>query len=125
MYDRYDERLDYGYYHCKRANSQVPSGTAIAISVSTSAFPCAGIVVAFDAYISYPAANALPRVGSFAFALSFFMRSDGTEEDIVDWVSASSVTVLCDVLVRFASGECGDVGGTMVDVDILVVRKLN
>ena len=56
---------------------QHPTPTAIAKSVSTSAFPRFGITHSFAAYKSYPAANALPLVGVFALSDNFFTKSGG------------------------------------------------
>jgi hypothetical protein len=53
--------------------------------------------------MSYPAAKALPRVGNFAFSLSFLMRrggwaeslgTAGVEEAIVDAIEAEVVSGL-------------------------------
>jgi hypothetical protein len=94
------------------SNIQVPSGTAIAMPVSTIALPLAGITVSFALYISYPAAKAEPRVGALAEATSFLTRSGG----IGCWieVTAGVVAVMASVLVRLASGEAGREGGSRV-----------
>lgn len=52
-------------------------GTAILMSVSTSTLPHAGTVAPFEAYKSYPAANADERVGGIAEEDSSFTWSGG------------------------------------------------
>ena len=47
------------------------------ISVDTSTFPRAGTIVSLDAYKSYPAAKAEPRVGVVAFWESFLISRGG------------------------------------------------
>jgi hypothetical protein len=47
------------------------------MSVDTSTFPWAGTVVSLDAYKSYPAAKAEPRVGVVAFWESFLINKGG------------------------------------------------
>ena len=61
-------------------NSQHPSLTAILISVSTNPLPLFGITQSLALYKSYPAAKALPLVGVFACAESFFTSSGGEVE---------------------------------------------
>ena len=61
-------------------NSQHPSLTAILISVSTNSLPLFGITQSLALYKSYPAAKALPLVGVFAWAESFFTSSGGEVE---------------------------------------------
>jgi hypothetical protein len=118
-------------------NSQHPSGTATANSVSTSPLPLFPITHALAAYRSYPAANALPRVGVFALSESFFTRSGGDDERgggggaafwlgeegrglvvVLDGGGSGSVVVFVRVggdmvlvLVRLGSGELGREGG--------------
>jgi hypothetical protein len=58
------------------------------ISVSTKTFPRAGTTVSFAAYISYPAANALPRVGSVALSESFLIRRGGAASTLVTGVGS-------------------------------------
>lgn len=61
-------------------SSQHPSPTAMLISVSTNPLPLDGIIHPLALYISYPAAKALPLVGVFACAESFFTSSGGEVE---------------------------------------------
>jgi len=121
----------------QRTNSQHPSGTATANSVSTSPLPLFPITHALAAYRSYPAANALPRVGVFALSESFFTRSGGDDERgrgggaafwlgeegrglvvVLDGGGSGFVVVFVRVggdmvliLVRLGSGELGREGG--------------
>lgn len=100
----------------KKANIQVPSGTAILISVSTNTFPLAGTTVSFAAYISYPAANALPLVGNLAFSDSFLIRSGGaastgttagTEVGALIFVGVGGITVGVLGVKELDVGEAG------------------
>jgi hypothetical protein len=100
------------------------------MSVSTRTLPRAGIVVSLAAYRSYPAAKALPRVGSFALSESFLIRSAGAGSMadtsvaaalcvvvVLLGISASAAAVVASVLTRFAGGEnFGDVGGSGTEV---------
>lgn len=61
------------------------------MSVLTRALPRAGIVVSREAYMSYPAANSLPRVGRRPLSESFLICS---------WESMART-----VLTRLAGGE--------------------
>lgn len=93
-------------------NIHVPSGTAIAIPVSTNAFPLAGITVSLALYMSYPAAKAEPRVGARPVGVSFFTWRGGRGvlvEPIVDGSVDCSVVL---GLVRLARGEAGREGGS-------------
>ena len=109
-------------------DSQHPSPTAIARSVSTNPLPLAGIPPAIALYKSYPAANALPRVGVFAFSDNFFTKSGGEDERgggsaldravsglALPLETAGSVKVAieadCSDLGRLARGEVGREGG--------------
>lgn len=67
-------------------------------SVETSALPRDGIVMAFDAYRSYPAAKADPRVGMVASGESFFTRSGGCEVE-VSLGTAVPLPSLCPLVV--------------------------
>lgn len=91
---------------------QVPAGTAMLMSVSTRALPRAGMVVSLEAYTSYPAAKALPRVGRRALSESFLTRSGG------DWFSAMAAL---SVLARLAGG---DVGGDVMPSAVVMIYSL-
>ena len=93
----------------------VPSGTAIASPVLTSPLPLAGIVIFIAQYISYPAANADPRVGARASGTNFFTKRGGGVDDWETDVTAAAADSLTGdmelVLMRFARGELGRDGG--------------
>ncbi len=91
-------------------SSQVPSGTAIAISVSTKALPLLGTQEAPEAYMSYPAAKALPLVGVFAEGESFLTSRGGDWDMVV--TGAADVGVGGAIgLERFDNGDAGSEGG--------------
>ena len=77
--------------------------------------------------MSYPAANADPRVGVVAFPDSFLMSSGGCDEVVsfgtADGSGSGTVAegaiVVAVVLGRFARGELGREGGTWSDCSIL------
>jgi len=75
----------------RKHHAQVPGGIAIAIPVLTMAFPLLGTIEDSEAYKSYPAANALPLVGTIAFCESFLI-CNGT-----DLLSASSCVAFSSV----------------------------
>lgn len=82
------------------------------ISVSTSAWPRAGTVVACEEYRSYPAAKALPRVGRRALSDSFLTRNGGDCSRRGTLVVLFSAMVLVmelslPVLTLFGGGEFG------------------
>lgn len=96
---------------------QVPSGTAMAMPVSTIALPLAGITVSFALYRSYPAAKAEPRVGARADSTSFLTSRGGRccwIEVTAGALEAVMVSESVSVLVRLASGEAGREGGWWV-----------
>ncbi|KAL2051317.1 hypothetical protein ABVK25_008369 [Lepraria finkii] len=93
--------------------------------------PLAGITPAIALYKSYPAANALPRVGVFAFSDNFFTKSGGEDErgggGALDCTVSGLALPLetaglveetieadCSVLWRLARGEVGREGGRWV-----------
>lgn len=94
----------------------VPSGTAIAMPVSTNAFPLAGMTVSLALYMSYPAAKAEPRVGARPVGVSFFTWRGGrgvpVEPIVVDDVVVVVSVVSVLGLVRLARGEAGREGGS-------------
>lgn len=73
----------------------VPDGTAIAMSVETMAFPRAGTTVISELYRSYPAANALPRVGALPFGDRSWTCSGGGASDVAKDVMEGNVAVAC------------------------------
>lgn len=96
---------------------QVPSGTAMAMPVSTIALPLAGITVSFALYRSYPAAKAEPRVGARADSTSFLTSKGGRccwMEVTAGALEAVIVSAIDSVLVRLARGEAGREGGWWV-----------
>lgn len=126
-------------------DSQHPSPTATAKSVSTNPLPLAGITPAIALYKSYPAANALPRVGVFAFSDNFFTNSGGEDErgggGALDCAVSGLALPLetaglveeaieadCSVLGRLARGEVGREGGRWVCegglVDIVIIGEV-
>ena len=68
----FDARPDLG-----ATRPYVPSGVAIDMSVETRALPRLGMVMGFEAYRSYPAAKAEPRVGVLASGESFLTSRGG------------------------------------------------
>ena len=62
------------------SNIHVPIGTATAIPVPIIAFPLAGTTFVSAAYMSYPAANLLPRVGVLADGVSLLICNAGVRE---------------------------------------------
>lgn len=91
---------------------QVPSGTAIAMFVSTRIFPLFGTVVTCEAYMSYPAANALPLVGALADGESFLTSRGGDWEIVVTGgASAEEGKGGAIIFWRLDNGDVGDVGG--------------
>ncbi|RYO74403.1 hypothetical protein DL766_008855 [Monosporascus sp. MC13-8B] len=103
------------------------------MSVSTSALPRAGTVVAFAAYRSYPAAKALPRVGSRAFSDSFLTSRGGAWSSfgtgavplsalLPSFAVLAIVVVASVVLTLFAGGEVGgEVTVVVVEMGSLVI----
>ena len=91
----------------------------MATSVSTSALPCAGMVVGLEAYTSYPAANSDPRVGARPAGERSLICKLGRPAGFV----AGDVVVDMLVAVRcfFAgAGVDGESGCLSVDVEISV-----
>lgn len=99
----------------EQTNSQHPSPTAILISVSTSPLPRFGIIHSLALYMSYPAANALPLVGTLALSESFLTNSGGEAESggggALVVVEEEAIGSDCSVLGRLARGEVGREGG--------------
>lgn len=88
----------------------VPSGTATANPVLTSAFPLAGTTHLAAAYRSYPAAKADPRVGAFAVEESFLISSGGVAE-----IGATAGVLDIKVDVDAGVGEVESLVGTVVE----------
>ena len=89
------------------------------ISVSTNPLPLFGITHSLALYMSYPAANALPLVGVFACADSFFTSSGGEAErgggGSVEVRLFSGIFVVeegVSVLGRLGSGDVGKDGAS-------------
>lgn len=89
---------------------QHPSLIAICSPVATKPFPLAGILMASDAYRSYPAAYALPLVGVLAVG-EIFLMSRGGEAESGATAGVLEEQVVAMVLGRFGSGEVGGEGG--------------
>lgn len=87
------------------------------ISVSTNPLPLLGITHALALYMSYPAAKALPLVGVFACADSFF-TSNGGEVETVGGGAAVFAGALWTgegdifALERLGKGDVGRDGGS-------------
>ncbi len=87
------------------------------ISVSTNPLPLFGITHALALYISYPAAKALPLVGVFAWADSFFTSSGGEAERGGGGAGLFSDTSTAEeedmsVLGRLGKGDVDNDGGS-------------
>lgn len=101
----------------------VPTGTAIAIPVPIIAFPLAGTVFVSAAYMSYPAANLLPLVGTFAFADSFLTCNAAITPCELPFVCAA-VPVMSDEFKPCVVGCVGseaprdEVDGVYAEVEI-------
>ena len=93
--------------------TQQPSQTAICNPVLTNPLPLAGIVVASDAYRSYPAAKALPLVGVLAVDETFLTSRGGdAERGATVGPSLALELPLADmVLGRFGRGDVDSDGG--------------
>ena len=87
------------------------------ISVSTNPLPLFGITHSLALYRSYPAAKALPLVGVFACADSFFTSSGGEVERGGGGAAVFAGAFLMgeeamSVLGRLGRGEVGKDGGS-------------
>jgi hypothetical protein len=90
----------------------------MARSVSTIAFPLAGIVVSCALYRSYPAANADPLVGALALSDIFLTRRGGAAEMLVVRAGAASGMVAAIVVVvTVVVIEAVDEGSIVVVMD--------